>query len=182
MKILIIGFFAFSTWSTMATYIYVCKIKGLCDEQMTMPFIASNHDDVITVDTLHKTLMQERVLTPNNLNIYFAFDKFEFNSTAETDRYFDMSNAYLTQNLQARLSITGFTDAIGSDEYNQALGYQRAQRIQHYFESKGICLLIDSSNDIRVSVRTIPGIVWILSVSIILRCSLSLVYTLINNE
>jgi OOP family OmpA-OmpF porin len=36
------------------------------------------------------------------------------------------------------LSITGHTDAIGSDEYNQALGYRRAKSVQHYFESKGI--------------------------------------------
>ena len=97
-----------------------------------------NHKDVIAGDTLRKPLVQEQAVIPENLIIYFAFDKSEFNSDAETDKYFDESNAYLNQNSQARLSITGHTDAIGSDEYNQALGYRRAQSVQHYFESKGM--------------------------------------------
>jgi OOP family OmpA-OmpF porin len=75
---------------------------------------------------------------PKNLVIYFAFDKSEFNSNAETDKYFDETNAYLVQNSQARLSIIGHTDAIGSDAYNQSLGYRRAQSMQHYFEGKGM--------------------------------------------
>ena len=36
MKILIIGFLVFSGWAALSTYIYVCKIKGLCDEPKTM--------------------------------------------------------------------------------------------------------------------------------------------------
>jgi OOP family OmpA-OmpF porin len=52
--------------------------------------------------------------------------------------YFAESNTYLDQNVQARLSITGHSDAIGSDEYNEALGYRRAQSLQHYFENKGM--------------------------------------------
>ncbi len=42
-----------------------------------------------------------------------------------------------------------------------------------YFESTGICLLIDSSRDISVSVRITPGIACTLSVSTSRRCSLS---------
>jgi OOP family OmpA-OmpF porin len=69
---------------------------------------------------------------------YFAFDKSDFISNTETDKYFDESNAYLDQNSKAMLSITGYTDAIGTEIYNQALGYRRAQSMQHYFERKGI--------------------------------------------
>jgi hypothetical protein len=32
MKILFIGFLTFIAWSSLSTYIYVCKIQGLCDE------------------------------------------------------------------------------------------------------------------------------------------------------
>jgi OOP family OmpA-OmpF porin len=97
-----------------------------------------NQKDVIAVDTLAKPLVQEKEIIPENLLIYFAFDRSEFKSDAETDRYFAESNTYLDQNVQARLNITGHTDAIGSDEYNEALGYRRAQSLQHYFESKGL--------------------------------------------
>ena len=138
MKNLIIGFLVLFSWSALSTYIYVCKIKGFCNEQETIGTGAVNPDDVIAGDTLLKPLVREQAVIPENLVIYFAFDKSEFNSDAETNKYFDRSNAYLDQNSQARLSITGHTDAIGSDEYNQALGYQRAQSVQHYFENKGM--------------------------------------------
>jgi len=138
MKILLIGFLVFSSWSSLSTYIYVCKIKGLCDEPKTIQIDTVTYKDVIAVDTLRKPIMREQAVIPKDLIIYFAFDKSEFNADAETDNYFDESNAYLEQNLQARLSITGHTDAIGTNEYNQALGYRRAQSMQHYFESKGM--------------------------------------------
>jgi outer membrane protein OmpA-like peptidoglycan-associated protein len=138
MRILLIGFLAFSTWSSLSTYIYVCKIKGLCNEPKTMQIDAVSHENVIADDTLAKPLVSEQAVIPENLVIYFAFDKSEFNADAVTDKYFDESNAYLEQNLQARLNITGHTDAIGTNEYNQALGYRRAQSLQHYFESKGM--------------------------------------------
>jgi outer membrane protein OmpA-like peptidoglycan-associated protein len=138
MKILLIGFLALSGWSALSTYIYVCKIKGLCHEPQAIEIRAVTHEDVIADDTLPKPSVQENAVIPKDLIIYFAFDKSEFNSDAKTDTYIHESKAYLDQNLQARLSFTGHTDAIGSDAYNQALGYRRAQSVQHYFESKGM--------------------------------------------
>jgi OOP family OmpA-OmpF porin len=133
MRILVMGFVVFCIWSAISTYIYVCKIKGLCYEPISMQSVA-----VSPVDTIAKPLAQEQAVIPEKLVIYFAFDKSEFNSDAATDKYFKESNSFLDQNSQARLSITGHTDAIGSNEYNQALGYRRAQSLQHYFESKGL--------------------------------------------
>jgi len=138
MKILIIGFLAFSSWAALSTYIYVCKIKGLCGEPVTIQMNAIKQQDAISMDSLTHPLVQEQAVIPENLIIYFAFDKYEFNPDAETDKYFNEANAYLNQNTQTRLSITGHTDGIGSNEYNQTLGYRRAQSIQHYFESKGM--------------------------------------------
>jgi outer membrane protein OmpA-like peptidoglycan-associated protein len=138
MKILIIGFLVFFGWSALSTHLYVCKIKGLCNEPKTTQIDVVNNKNVVAVDTIRTPATPALVTLPENLVIYFAFDKSEFTSDSETDRYFDKSNAYLNQNPQARLSITGHTDAIGSDEYNQALGYRRAKSLQKYFESKGI--------------------------------------------
>jgi len=44
----------------------------------------------------------------------------------------------MKQDSTAKLSIVGYADAIGTDEYNQALGYRRAQTMQRYFEGKGM--------------------------------------------
>ena len=138
MKILTIGFLAFLCWSTLSTYIYVCKIKGLCFEPLTMQFGKVIHNHVIANDTLREPSVRAQAAIPKNMVIYFAFDKSELNADAEIDKYFEESGAYMNQNSQVRLSITGHTDSIGSNEYNQALGYRRAQSVEHYFESKGM--------------------------------------------
>lgn len=138
MKILIIGFLAFFGWSALSTHLYVCKIKGLCDEPMTMQTQVTDNKDIIAGNISGKPLAPEQATSPGELSIYFAFDKSGFDSDSITEKYFDVSNKYLDQNSQARINITGYTDAVGSDEYNQALGYRRAQSLQNYFKSKGM--------------------------------------------
>jgi outer membrane protein OmpA-like peptidoglycan-associated protein len=150
MKTLIIGFLVLFGWSALSTHIYVCKIKGLCNEPAPVQINLVNQKDTIAGDTLNKPLVKEQAKVPENLVVHFAFDKSEFSSDARTDKYFDDSNGYLVQNPQASLSITGYTDAVGSDVYNQALGYRRAQSLQHYFESKGMPankILIESKGE-----------------------------------
>ena len=137
MKILIIGFLVLFGWSALSTHIYVCKIKELCNEPVNKQIDTISQKNVIAMDTSAKPLALKQVVIPDNLVIHFAFDKSEFNSDTSINNYINESNVYLDQNSQARLRITGFADAVGSDEYNQALGYRRAQSVQHYFESKG---------------------------------------------
>ncbi len=138
MKTLIIGFLALFTWGALSTYYYVCKIKGFCHEQISVMSSVVNPENVKTVDSLSKPVVPEQKPIPESMLIYFAFDKSEFNSGTISDKYLNESHQYLDQNQQARLSITGYTDAIGSDEYNLALGFRRAKSVQLYFESKGI--------------------------------------------
>jgi outer membrane protein OmpA-like peptidoglycan-associated protein len=138
MKILVIGFLTFIAWSSLSTYIYVCKIQGLCDEPEIIEYMAVTREDVIADEALPEPSEQNHAIIPKDLVIYFAFDKSEFNPDSQTGNYILESKAYLDQNLQARLSITGHTDAVGSDAYNQALGYRRAQSVLHYFENEGM--------------------------------------------
>jgi len=130
MRILVSGFITFALWSALSTYIYVCKIKGLCYEPVVT--------QVVLVDTASTPLIIKKTVMPENLTIHFAFDKSNFTADANSDMYFSKSDSFLIQNLQARIRITGHTDAIGTDEYNQALGLRRARTLQQYFEAKGI--------------------------------------------
>jgi outer membrane protein OmpA-like peptidoglycan-associated protein len=138
MKILLIGFLTFCIWSFIATNIYVCKIMGFCDDLETKQIVDPKLSEEITADTLKITLSQQPAVAPKDLIIYFDFDKSEFASNSTTEKYVEESKIYLNQNSQTMLSITGYTDAIGSNDYNQALGYRRAQRMLHYFESNGV--------------------------------------------
>ena len=138
MKTLLVGFLAFAIWSILATHIYVCVILGLCNNQETPQNVEIILSDSIAVDSLQIAILQEEVPAPSNIVIYFKFDKSDFNPDASSEKYLEESKIYLEQNEQALLSIAGHTDAVGSDKYNMALGYRRAQRIQLYFENNGV--------------------------------------------
>jgi outer membrane protein OmpA-like peptidoglycan-associated protein len=138
MKILLIGLLAFLSWSVLSAYIYVYKIKGLGNETNTIQVDTVSPFEMIAEGNTQKASEVMQTVMPDNLIIYFAFDKSEFSSDPKADKYFEISNVFLDQNPQVRLNITGYADAIGSDEYNHALGYRRAERMKQYFESKGM--------------------------------------------
>jgi OOP family OmpA-OmpF porin len=138
MRILIIGFLVFCGWAALSTWTYVCKIKGLCCEPTTVQAETVSQKEAIAYDSVPQPAVQPQVVIPDNLVIYFAYDESDFTPDAATNKFLDESNAYLNQNLQARLHITGHADAKGTDQYNQELGLRRAQSVQKYFESKGM--------------------------------------------
>lgn len=98
--------------------------KGYADEAGTL---------ILNVD-----FASARPVVPGNLSVCFEFDKSEFTSDSLTERYYTASKSFLDNNSRAVLNIAGYTDSVGSDEYNQALGYRRAQTMQYFFKSKGV--------------------------------------------
>jgi outer membrane protein OmpA-like peptidoglycan-associated protein len=150
MKILIIGFLTLFSWSALSTYIYVCKINGFCGERETVMIEKIRVNDAFTSDSLPESLVPQQSKVQEPQIIYFEFDKSALTSDAQTDGYSGESKEYLNNHVQSRLIITGHTDAIGSDEYNQALGYRRAKSVKHYFENKGIggdLIIIESEGE-----------------------------------
>ncbi len=138
MRILVTGFIAFALWSALSTYIYVCKIRGLCYEPTGMQVDTLSPKTDSSNGDLNKFKANVKVIMPQDMIIYFAFDKSDFTSDAKSETYFSSADSFLIQNSNSKLSITGHTDAIGSNAYNEALGLRRAQRIQQYFVSKGV--------------------------------------------
>ncbi len=136
MKILLIGFLALSGWSALATHFFVCKIKGLCNEPKAIEVSTLKLGDNVNGDTLKKSLIKEVI--PGNLSVYFEFDKSEFKSDSLTYKYFIETQNYLDKKSLGSLLITGFTDSVGSDEYNEALGFRRARTMKNYFIKMGI--------------------------------------------
>ncbi len=134
MRILIIGLIVFVGWSALSTYIYVCKIKGLCIQPQTTLVEAVDPNSILITESK----MEEKTIIPKDMVIYFAFDKSDFNVGEEFRIYFENSNAYLQKHTQAKLNITGHTDAVGTIEYNQALGLRRANALRTHFENMGM--------------------------------------------
>lgn len=139
MKTLVFGFLIFLSWSATATYLYVCKIKGLCGEHELIMISTIKVNDEYTADPLPNTLAAKPAM-PDNLFVYFDYDKSEIIPGSDVLKFCDASITYMYHNPNAGLQIIGHTDSKGSDEYNKALGLRRAKSVQDYFESKGIPL------------------------------------------
>jgi len=149
MRILVIGCLVFCGWAALSTWLYVCKIKGLCGEPVTAQTEMVSQTGAVA-DSVKQPEVQPQLVIPDNLVIYFDYNVSDFTPDAALNKFFEESSAYLNQNLQARLQITGYTDSKGTDQYNQELGNKRAQSVQRYFESKGMSsdkILIESKGE-----------------------------------
>ena len=79
---------------------------------------------------------ESRLQAPQNQTYYFAFDS---SSIAPRDiPAIEAQASYLVKHRQAKVRIEGHTDSRGSREYNIALGWQRAQSVQHILELNGV--------------------------------------------
>lgn len=136
MKIILMGITAFLVWTALSNYVYVCKIKKLCNQTVPTYISVSKTDSDIYVFK-QKSNIVEPLPVPGNMVVYFDFDKSEFNSINITKQYCDQIKSYLNINNQVGINITGHTDNIGTKAYNQALGLRRAQSAKHYFETQG---------------------------------------------
>src|SRR5690606_28190984 len=74
------------------------------------------------------------VLNENTVN--FGFDSAELTSTAKTN--LDKIAKVLINNPQTLITIYGYTDSVGKDEYNMKLSRSRANAVKSYLGSKGI--------------------------------------------
>ncbi len=137
MKIITMGILVFICWASFSTFVYVCKIKGLCNEGKIVFVDTFKVDDALDSDSLSETATF-MPLKPDSLVIYFAFDKAEFVSDSAISDYYEKSNSYILQNSTSKLLITGHADSKGSDEYNYSLGYRRAQSVMTYLQNRGI--------------------------------------------
>lgn len=148
MKTITIGLLVFICWLSLSTWLYVCKIKGLCGTPETEQ-VSALKADAYPADSMPNRPAVKPVI-PENLIVYFAYDKSEFLPSSDVSKFYDASIAYMIQNPNAGLQIIGHTDSKGSDKYNQALGLRRAQSLIEYFISKGIAaekLKIDSKGE-----------------------------------
>jgi OmpA-OmpF porin, OOP family len=127
MRILVTGFLVFALWSALSNYLWVNKIKDFTPK----PTAAK-------VDTIAVRPTPPKAILPEKMVIYFESDKSDFKSSTQTETLFEGFKAWLDQNPDSKISITGHTDASGSKKYNMELGNKRAQSALNYFTSKGI--------------------------------------------
>ena len=91
----------------------------------------------------NKTLAEEQ----NNLltTVYFAFDEYNI-SPGGYEKLKEIILKYQDKN-KPTLKISGYTDCVGSKEYNDMLALKRAMTVAGYFKTKGFDTAVEGKGD-----------------------------------
>ena len=146
MRIHIAGFVLFVIWCFISAWLYNDKIlpgmkKSAPIQIQTIPKTLTNEAD---------SLMKLKASMPENLLIYFDFDKTKFKPDPQIDNRISPFKAWLDKYQGSILNVIGHTDLVGTNDYNYNLGLKRAKIVEEYLENKGIIssrMIIESKGE-----------------------------------
>ncbi|QGU33602.1 OmpA family protein [Thermochromatium tepidum] len=95
------------------------------------------------------------------VRLNFEFDKYRIENVvndSELRRLDDYIEQVKKSDVRERISLTGHTDAKGSEAYNYQLGLRRAQAVQDYMISRGISPQDIVSVESRGKSEMLPGV------------------------
>jgi outer membrane protein OmpA-like peptidoglycan-associated protein len=131
MRILYTGIAAFVIWSFFSTWLYVDVLRHAAKPTVAVQAIQETPD--IAADSLAKLY----AMMPQDLTIYYEFDKFRFVSDPQIETSLTEFKSWLGKHPESVLTVTGYTDLVGEKDYNADLGLERARMVQRYLEEKG---------------------------------------------
>jgi len=132
MRILIIGFVTFVIWCVVSAWLYNDKLLPVLHKPV--PVVAAPENRLNEADSL----MKLKAMMPKDLTIYFEFNDAKFKSDPQTDNTVAEFKTWLDKYSGSMLQVKGFTDIVGTAEFNQDLGLKRAGVVGKYLEEKGI--------------------------------------------
>lgn len=88
-----------------------------------------------TEDDLAKNEKYSSVFKP--MNLYFRTNEANYIKTDENQKFLDEAKAYLSENKDKSLSLTGHTDSDGAEDANLKLSTRRASDVKKQLQSKG---------------------------------------------
>lgn len=118
-------------------YSYYIDAKDFYPVSRTIDFTNTgyyNHKDNLTIVSYEE--MKEKQLAVRINNIFFDFNE----SSLKAESYPELDRLYnfLFDNSEIKVEISGHTDNVGTDEYNQNLSQLRANTVRNYLVNKGI--------------------------------------------
>jgi len=132
MRILITGAVIFVIWCFISAWLYNDKLMPVMKKplpELTIPETQTTEAD---------SLMKIKASMPENLLIYFEFDKTKFKPDPQTSGGVTVFKTWLEKYPQSMLLVTGHTDLVGNIDYNYNLALKRAQTVGNYLENMGI--------------------------------------------
>jgi outer membrane protein OmpA-like peptidoglycan-associated protein len=132
MRILITGFVVFVIWCVISAWLYNDKLLPAMKKPVPVQTIPDSQTSVADSLTRLKASM------PKSLLVYFEFNDAKFKPDPQTGSSLAPFKSWLDKYTGSMLYVTGHTDLVGTDEFNQALGLKRAQVVAKFLESQGI--------------------------------------------
>jgi outer membrane protein OmpA-like peptidoglycan-associated protein len=132
MRILIAGVIALAIWCVVSAWLYNDKLLPVIRKPAAVqpaPVVESREAD---------SLMKIKASMPKKFVIYFEFDKTKFNPDQTTAGGINPFKTWLDKYQGSMLLVTGYTDLVGTTDYNYALALRRAQVVGNYLESQGV--------------------------------------------
>lgn len=131
MRILITGAVIFTVWAFFSTWLFVDVLKPALKKPVAETPVPQTTNNV--ADSLAKIY----ALMPKDLVICYDFDKAVFKPDQQLETSLADFKSWLDKYPGSMMLVTGYTDLVGTPEYNQNLGLERANDIQKFLESKG---------------------------------------------
>jgi len=131
MRIILTGSVVFAIWAFFSTWLFVDVLKPALKKPVLEAVVPKPTDNV--ADSLARIY----ALMPKDLVIRHDFDKALFRPDAETESRLAEFKSWLDNHPESVLLISGHTDLVGTPEYNQNLGLERAQGAFEFLKGKG---------------------------------------------
>jgi outer membrane protein OmpA-like peptidoglycan-associated protein len=131
MRILATGTIAFVIWAFFSAWLYNDIIKPAMNDRIEV------QPAIQVTKAPSDSLSLIRASMPGSLPIYFEFNKSEFKPDPQNDSRLAEFKSFIEKNPSSVLLVTGYTDLVGTAEFNQDLGLKRALTVQKYLGGKG---------------------------------------------
>jgi outer membrane protein OmpA-like peptidoglycan-associated protein len=134
MRILISGFITLVIWSVLSMWLYVDILKPATRKQVVIQPVTP------TVSPEADSLAKLRAAMPKELLFHSEFDNINFSENPEADQRVAEFKTWMEKYPATIILVTGYTDFIGTPEYNLKLGQDRADFVAKFLSGKGIPL------------------------------------------
>jgi outer membrane protein OmpA-like peptidoglycan-associated protein len=131
MRIIALGAVVFVIWAFFSIWLFVDVLRPTLKKPVEITAVPETTDNV--ADSLAKIY----ALMPKDLVIRHDFDKAGLILDPQLETSLADFKSWLDKYPESMLLVTGHTDLVGTPEYNQALGLQRAQTVLKFLEGKG---------------------------------------------
>jgi len=131
MRILFTGAVIFAIWAFFSTWLFVDVLKPA----LRKPVVTITVPE--TTNSVADSLAKIYALMPKDLVIGHDFDKAGPVPDPQLETRLTEFKNWLEKYPESMLMVTGYTDLVGTPEYNLNLGLERAQSVQKLLESRG---------------------------------------------